>query len=264
MTSWASETESQFDEINEYFPDVAQRASASKIFSVAMLNNENKSSANPLVYPRPTLHNADTLDVAQGLVNQSKKPLVMNMASEFCPGGGWRKGSVAQEESLFYRSTYAQSLDSRYGKCAIRYPLDWDQLVYSPNVLVFQDHDYGILDYADAWKVDFVAVAGLRRPEVTSQGKLTASDARKLKEKIRAVFWLAKQTHHDCVVLGALGCGAFHNPPEHVAEIFREVLGEPCASNLEVHFAIYSRNNDKNFRVFQRILLRADTAQTHK
>jgi len=30
----------------------------------------------------------------------------------------------------------------------------------------------------------------------------------------------------DCLVLGAFGCGAFANPPNHMAELFKEVLLE--------------------------------------
>ena len=29
------------------------------------------------------------------------------------------------------------------------------------------------------------------------------------------------------LVLGAMGCGAFRNPPKHIAELFRQVLNEP-------------------------------------
>jgi len=31
---------------------------------------------------------------------------------------------------------------------------------------------------------------------------------------------------HDSIVLGAFGCGAFHNPPHHIAQLFHEVIDE--------------------------------------
>ena len=30
----------------------------------------------------------------------------------------------------------------------------------------------------------------------------------------------------DSIVLGAFGCGAFHNPPKHIARLFHEVIDE--------------------------------------
>ena len=30
----------------------------------------------------------------------------------------------------------------------------------------------------------------------------------------------------DSIVLGAFGCGAFHNPPKHIARLFHEVINE--------------------------------------
>ena len=59
----------------------------------------------------------------------------------------------------------------------------------------------------------------------------------------------------------ALGCGAFKNPPEHVATLFKEALLGPFAGCFEhVVFAIFddhnckkSHNPDGNLAPFQRI-----------
>lgn len=44
------------------------------------------------------------------------------------------------------------------------------------------------------------------------------------------------------LILSALGCGAFHNPPKHVAELFLHVLNEPIYKgrfNMVVFAIIY-------------------------
>ena len=45
--------------------------------------------------------------------------------------------------------------------------------------------------------------------------------------KIRTIFNIAIDQEVDNLILGALGCGAFKNPPKHVAELFQQVLSEP-------------------------------------
>ena len=45
-----------------------------------------------------------------------------------------------------------------------------------------------------------------------------------LREKVRTLLYMAVQSNCDALVLGALGCGAFLNPPEAVARAFWELL----------------------------------------
>lgn len=44
--------------------------------------------------------------------------------------------------------------------------------------------------------------------------------------KIRTIFRIGLLHGHDSLVLGAFGCGAFHNPPAEVARLFHEVMEE--------------------------------------
>ena len=50
---------------------------------------------------------------------------------------------------------------------------------------------------------------------------------------------------HDSLVLGAWGCGAFCNPPEHMAVLFKETLEEPEFKDKyrEVVFSIIDDHN---------------------
>ena len=49
------------------------------------------------------------------------------------------------------------------------------------------------------------------------------------------------------LVLGALGCGAFRNPPMHTAELFREVMQEPefCGVFRHICLAIKEDHNSR-------------------
>jgi uncharacterized protein (TIGR02452 family) len=37
---------------------------------------------------------------------------------------------------------------------------------------------------------------------------------------------IAGKYAHDSIVLGAFGCGAYANPPHHIASLFKEVFAE--------------------------------------
>lgn len=37
---------------------------------------------------------------------------------------------------------------------------------------------------------------------------------------------IAVDNGHDAIVLSALGCGAYGNPPEHMARLFKEVISK--------------------------------------
>lgn len=67
--------------------------------------------------------------------------------------------------------------------------------------------------------------------------------------------------NHDSIVLSAFGCGAFRNPPKHMAELFHSVFLEKEFLNKfnNIVFAIISDHNsgkehnpEGNFLPFER------------
>ena len=49
---------------------------------------------------------------------------------------------------------------------------------------------------------------------------------------------------HDSIVLGAFGCGAYGNPPNHIAQLFKEVItGDFKGCFSHILFAIYDDVN---------------------
>jgi uncharacterized protein (TIGR02452 family) len=74
----------------------------------------------------------DCNEVGFYLMNQGYNPVVLNMASTTSPGGGYKYGHWAQEESLFRRSNYYLSLDNP----DVKYPLPEFGGAYTARVLV--------------------------------------------------------------------------------------------------------------------------------
>lgn len=62
------------------------------------------------------------------------------------------------------------------------------------------------------------------------------------------MFQFLAQEKYDHVILGALGCGAFGNPPHQVASIFHELLQQYAGLLPPVTFAILGERNLTAFR----------------
>lgn len=182
--------------------------------------------------------NGDCLYVAKELVDEGLHPAVVNFASFKVPGGGVRGGSRAQEENICRRSNLFASifrfdkyLAKEYGLKAEEdeYPLPVHHgAIYSPGVTVFRasdDKEYEFLD--EPFMIDVITIAALSHPELTKERHMLDWAKDITKEKVRTMLNLALYWSNDAIVLGAFGCGAFANPPEDVAQIFKEVLDEP-------------------------------------
>jgi uncharacterized protein (TIGR02452 family) len=186
----------------------------------------------------------DCIDEAIRLCNEGYNPLLLNMADWFYAGGCVKYGAATQEEELFRRSNYFKSLHQKY------YPLQTFTTILSPKV-EFSRH--GVLQ-GYKWMekcayIDCVAAPALEAPPLTSNRKRykDEQDIETMKEKIRMLFHVASKNGNDALVLSAWGCGAFYCPPEHTAQIFREVIDEQKGVVKHVLFAVLGNN----FEVFQ-------------
>lgn len=219
------------------------------------------------------VENEDCLEVAQRLVAEGYSPALLNMASRRNPGGGVATGSAAQEETLFRRTTLFQSL-YRYapfaaqyglGKSHHQYPLDRNfGGVFTPAVTCFRHSEsYGYALMSRPTDFAVISVAGINRPELTPDGKQIAPQlVAVVKNKMRTIFRLGLRHHCDSLVLGALGCGAFRNPPGHIAHLFHEVMRESEFEDryrrvvfaiLEDHNSRKAHNPEGNFEPFAEV-----------
>jgi len=112
--------------------------------------------------------------------------------------------------------------------------------------------------------VDVLSCAAIRGPELEfreMQGTerpfyAWESDYELMLMKVRLIVQIAKKKGISHLVLGALGCGAYRNPPEEVAKIFRQVIcgdrKRPGVTGIEeIVFAIF--DDGENLRVFKKV-----------
>jgi len=222
-------------------------------------------------YRSISVQKEDCLNVAKKLVVKKLNPVVLNMACAKCPGGGYKYGAGAQEETICRRSNYCDTI------CPLRYtyyPLPEFSAIYSPSVTIFRDtEENGYAYLPSPFTTSFIAMPAYKDPILNSQDPQFLNDefAQKTKQKMRIILHIASENRHNAVVLSAMGCGAYKNPPRHVAKLFDEVLNEVEFKGLfrEVIFAIVDdRNTGKehnpvgNFQPFYEIFSKYQNAQT--
>jgi uncharacterized protein (TIGR02452 family) len=168
---------------------------------------------------------------------------VLNFASARNVGGGFINGARAQEEDLCRKSgLYPCLLTARayYDQNrAHESALYTDHLIYSPGVPFFRDEDLALLEepFTASVVTSPAPNAGALRTD-RERAQLRATFVR----RIGHVLSVFAAQGHPRIVLGAWGCGAFHNDPVVVAELFDEALRGPFAEVFsEVVFAIYDR-----------------------
>lgn len=215
------------------------------------------------------VENIDCLKEGEILVGEGYNPAILNMASRRNPGGGVLNGAGAQEETLFRRTNLFRSLyqfasyASLYGikQSENQYPLDRNfGGIYTPNATLFREdesHNYRLMD--NPCKLSFISVAGINRPDLDENGMIAHYLIETVKNKMRTILRIGLANGHDSLVLGALGCGAFCNPPRHVARLFHEVIDEPEFAGkyrlivfaiLEDHNSHRSHNREGNYKPF--------------
>jgi uncharacterized protein (TIGR02452 family) len=188
----------------------------------------------------------DCVDVALKHVEEGLHPLILNMASDYNPGGGVAKGSAAQEEELFRRSNYYKHLHRTY------YPQPPVPLrtILSKGVEFYRYSGYDDFQLMEKpVKMDCVAAAALRDPNVTMDESTykNPKDTELMEQKIRMLFQVAIQNGNTSLVLSAWGCGAFCNPVPQVAKLFRKIADEHRGFFRKITFAILG----KNFKAFK-------------
>jgi hypothetical protein len=193
---------------------------------------------------------------------------VLNMANAYVPGGAYVEGAIAQEENMFRRTDchFRISADE-YDVRADRYLPEMTRLVSALDGVVYLDkerprvcirgpEDRARADLGYRWLPDEqvfpffelrAAARDLRDGSVFEPG-----DARR-----RIAAQLDTLRNHDLrhAVLGAFGCGAFLNPADRIAPIYRDEIAARTEHFDVIAFAIFAPGyGPDNYTPFARVI----------
>lgn len=190
-------------------------------------------SPGPFQKTEVKVYKTGSLETSQQLKEKGYHPVVLNFANKSHVGGGVERGALAQEEDLFRRSSYFLGLDIKHNpyldkQMHGKYLIPEFGAIYTPHVHIIRGPEREGFPFIPPFPLDFIACAAYNLNPNDHDAPKSEKDYREgMKKKLRTILRLGASTHHDAIVLGAFGCGAFKNNPKIVAPLFREVLHEP-------------------------------------
>jgi uncharacterized protein (TIGR02452 family) len=188
-------------------------------------------------------------------LNMNKNVSLLNFASAKNPGGGFLRGSMAQEESIAYVSTLYHSLvesdmyeinkeDSKNG-------LYNDIAIYTSEICVFKlDRDDET--YIEPFYVSVISCPAVNKLDAKRKNIEDTTIYDKMVDRIRLVLETAKMHKVDVLILGAFGCGVFGNDPKDIKEIFMGLIENEYENIFDK--IIFTIPDDKTFERFTETL----------
>ena len=212
-----------------------------------------------------------TLDAARLLDNAYKsnsskeeKTGILNFASATKPGGGFKNGAEAQEESIARSSTLYTSLNteqaqqfyklhnSENAENALAYYSH--SMIYSPSISVFRDDDG---NWTYPFQVDVLSCAAVNAGEVhKANGFIDPGQEveieKKMSERMGRILYLFEFKGVRNIVLGTFGTGVFRNKISTVARIWAHLLLLPEARFKDsFDRVIFAITGEETFTDFQ-------------
>ncbi|MBL4867713.1 MAG: DUF2263 domain-containing protein [Pseudomonadales bacterium] len=192
---------------------------------------------------------------------------VLNMANAFVPGGAYVEGAVAQEENMFRRT------DCHFRVGSEEYDASLDQYVPEMTALLSAERGKVYLDTVhprvcirgpEKRSCHDLGYEWLAEDEVFPFFELRASaqDLRdgsdfsesSTRQRIAAQLDTLMDQNKSYVIFGAFGCGAFLNPADRVAKLYRDEIHKRQRHFTVIAFAIYNAGyGPDNFTPFQQV-----------
>jgi hypothetical protein len=193
---------------------------------------------------------------------------VLNMANPYVPGGAYVEGAIAQEENMFRRTDCHFSInEDEYNSIADRYLPEMTRLLSAHDGVVYLDKDRpracirgpenrGSANLGYEWLPD-QQVFPFFELRAAAQDLRDGSTFDPCEARRRIAAQLDTLHKHGLrhAVLSAFGCGAFRNPADRVAAIYRDEIAARVEHFDVIAFAIFAPGyGPDNYTPFARLM----------
>lgn len=181
-----------------------------------------------------------------------KHMAILNFASYHHPGGGFLRGSKAQEEALCHESALYNILHNfgdyyEYNEHHKNKALYTDRAIFSPDVVF--EHGRKMR------KISVLTCAAPNFSAASQNYRITKDEnSRALRNRIRFILDILSAQSVEVAILGAFGCGVFGQNPAEVAQCFKEEASRTSWSKpIRLIYAIPRGRRDNNLQEFQKV-----------
>lgn len=189
----------------------------------------------------------DTLEaVAKLILSGSMHVGFLVFANATNPGG-----TPAQEESICRRTNLVDCFNN------MNYPIPEFKSFYIKDLAIIRDSEKNKYKYLNKILLtDCVVAAAYHSPPTDKNNKLCDGYKEKTKIKIKQILNAFIINGKFEIVLGAFGCGAFNNPVNDIANLFKEILSSDEYKDQFkiINFAVMKDMNGENYKTFVNIL----------
>ena len=211
---------------------ISQCIKDTRIYSGVSKKEYNDCSAKHITM---SLVKTDSVSALFDYIGAGKIAL-LNFASYKHPGGGFIKGSRAQEEALCQESflyNVLKEFEYNYyieNRNSLNNGLYRNRALYSPNIRFVREQGMKTCDVISCAAPNFSVAKNSVSREVNNQA---------LAERVRFILETIKEEQVDVFIAGAFGCGVFQQDPQVLAQCFcDEVQKVFCNKPLHLIFAI--------------------------
>ena len=160
--------------------------------------------------------------------NKNANVCILNFSDYKVPCGLFRKGDVAQEESICHATNLYNELFHNYSwytvhEKTMNHGMYQDESILSENITIMRKNYEDI--QSETVTVDVLTCAAPNKSPIIRYKKYLCEecDAAMIK-RIDYVLNMMCYKPYDAIILGAYGCGVFHNDPELVSKTFLTLL----------------------------------------
>ena len=248
------DTKHQYENVPELVAAVAQ--SISRQYMVAQEDVVNVPQTVES-HTRYVVSGKRSFEAAKGY--KGKKVAVLNFANNHHIGGS-PFSAGAQEESLCRCSTLYPCLQAmreayyeKHLNLYMSHKIDYmgnDDIIYTPNVVVFKTDERTepvwpkMMPQEEWYKVDVITCAA---PELLHGNRPPHDYEAQITRRIQRILDVAAKEKAEVLILGKWGCGAFRNPADVVARVFKNLLKNYDFETVEFGLATNHISEDDIF-----------------
>jgi uncharacterized protein (TIGR02452 family) len=194
-----------------------------------------------------------TLDGCSRMSKEGVNVCALIFASAKNPGGGFLKGSSAQEESLACASgLYKCIRDSpmyEFNTADNNRCLYSHFMIYSPNVPVFRNNDSELL--SEPYSVSFITAPAANTGVALKKGVDKPTILSIMEKRMERVLSLAVHHRNDIIILGSWGCGVFGGDIHDVGNLFHTLLTTKFKGAFKK--VLFSTLSENDYDIFKSI-----------